>query len=95
MVIESAMRLEVIINIDAGDSRIAEALLKSLMPDDKGAPKNISISNCVVSGKYLIYRIDVDLKNSEDFLTAANVVDDVLRHAALVIKLLGTLKIDS
>ncbi len=86
------MRLEVIINIDAGDSRTAEALLKSLMPDDKGAPENVSISSYVVSGKYLIYRIGIDLKASEDFLTTANVVDDILRHAALLIKLLSTLK---
>ncbi len=72
------------------DSRIAEALIKALEPDNTNAPSIIGINSIVEEG---MLKIMVEfIGEPEEILTLRNTIDDLLEHLNVALKVVESVK---
>lgn len=82
------MILRITLKLELRDEALSSTLRKSLAPDDRDLPKGINLSS-YANGAELIYTVEAPINKPHDILTLCNVVDDVLRHSKLVLKVLN------
>ena len=67
-----------------------EAMMKSLMPDEKDLPRGLS-SRILCDGNRLIYELYYDV-DSEELLSIYNTLDDLIRNVRIVSESLKQLR---
>ncbi|MEB3816754.1 MAG: hypothetical protein LRS46_02275 [Desulfurococcales archaeon] len=72
-------------------SRWAEALVKSLEPDNITAPPNVRVE-CRSAGELVECTIVVDCREPRDFLRLRNTVDDLLANLKAALEALESLE---
>jgi len=80
--------LRITLKLELRDEALLSTLRKSLAPDDRDLPKGINLSS-YANGAELIYTVEASINKRHDILTLCNVVDDILRHSKLVLKVLN------
>ena len=82
------MILETFIEITTRDEEICRSVLEAVEPDNREAPKNISIEMMCKNNVLYIHVKGVDVP----ILTFRNTVDDLLEHISIAIKTLTSVK---
>ncbi len=72
------------------DSRIAEALIKALEPDNVSAPSNIGIDSIVEKDALKI--VIEFVGRPEEILTLRNTIDDLLQHLNVALRVVESVK---